>query len=199
MQSASCRLSSDRKPRDSFTLVELLNVILIIAAMAAIIFAVTVRVKDQTHAATDTGKFRSIGIALANIAQGINGTIPHGNLAKDPVSCGLLYPGDARLPATGGAHSLDRLQTPRTFVVFSTGIGQSEMGRESTRMPDFSKMVIRDDANHLGDYMRTQYVADVGNNVQTCYRVSRTGKMALYLFGNGQVVLLPMLVMSCVS
>lgn len=86
------------KAGSGFTLTELLVVILIIVVLAAVSFSVTVRVREQAVTATDTGKFRQVGIALQGIAQENNGIIPHGNLAKDP-NGGFLYPG-AVIPGT---------------------------------------------------------------------------------------------------
>jgi hypothetical protein len=84
--------------RSGFTLVELLVVILILAVLAAISFSVAARVRDQAFTASDTGKFRQVGAALASIAQDNNGIIPHGNLAKD-TSGNFTYPG-AVIPGT---------------------------------------------------------------------------------------------------
>jgi prepilin-type N-terminal cleavage/methylation domain-containing protein/prepilin-type processing-associated H-X9-DG protein len=86
------------RPSGGFTLMELLVVILIIAALAAITFTVTTRLKDQAITAADTGKLRQVSIALAGIAQENNGIIPHGNLARDS-SGNFLYPG-AVIPGT---------------------------------------------------------------------------------------------------
>jgi prepilin-type N-terminal cleavage/methylation domain-containing protein len=81
-----------------FTLMELLVVVLIVAALAAIIFTVTSRIRMQAITAADTGKLRQVGIALADIAQDNNGIIPHGNMARD-ASGGFVYPG-AVIPGT---------------------------------------------------------------------------------------------------
>ncbi len=90
-----------RRAENGFTLVELLVVITIIIALAGITFTVTTRVRNQAINATDTSKFRQVGIALASIAQENNGIIPHGNLAKDS-SGAFLYPG-AVIPGTEAA------------------------------------------------------------------------------------------------
>jgi prepilin-type N-terminal cleavage/methylation domain-containing protein/prepilin-type processing-associated H-X9-DG protein len=74
-----------------FTLVELLVSITIIAVLATLTFLVTARVKDQAIAATDTGKFRQVGVALASIAQENNGIIPH----DVPSKPGFGIPGTA--------------------------------------------------------------------------------------------------------
>ena len=87
--------------RGGFTLVELLVVILIIVVLAGITFTVSSRVRDQAITATDTGKFRQVGVALAGISQDNNGVIPHGNMAKD-ANGSLLYPG-ATIPGTESA------------------------------------------------------------------------------------------------
>lgn len=87
-----------RRFRNGFTLIELLVVILIIVVLAAITFSVTIRVRDQALAATDTGKFRQVAVAIQSVAQENNGIIPHGNMTKDS-SGNILYPG-AVIPGT---------------------------------------------------------------------------------------------------
>lgn len=87
-----------RSSASGFTLVELLVVITIVVVLAGITFTVTTRVRDQAVTATDTGKFRQVGIALQSIAQDNNGIIPHGNMAKDPDG-NFTYPG-AVIPGT---------------------------------------------------------------------------------------------------
>lgn len=106
MKTLSKPLECGTKPPPGFTLVELLVVILIIVVLAALSFSVTGRAKDQAYAAADSGKFRQVGIALSGIAQENFGIIPHGNLAKDPVTGGLLYPG-AAIPSSGSAPGAD--------------------------------------------------------------------------------------------
>jgi prepilin-type N-terminal cleavage/methylation domain-containing protein/prepilin-type processing-associated H-X9-DG protein len=90
--------TESRRTASGFTLVELLVVITIIVVLAGITFTVTSRVRDQAVTATDTGKFRQVGIALQSIAQDNNGIIPHGNMAKDQDG-NFLYPG-AVIPGT---------------------------------------------------------------------------------------------------
>jgi prepilin-type N-terminal cleavage/methylation domain-containing protein/prepilin-type processing-associated H-X9-DG protein len=90
--------SEARRAGSGFTLIELLVVVLIIVVLAGITFSVTTRVRDQAVAATDTGKFRQVAVALQSVAQDNNGIIPHGNMAKDP-SGNFLYPG-AVIPGT---------------------------------------------------------------------------------------------------
>jgi prepilin-type processing-associated H-X9-DG protein len=63
-----------------------------ILVLAGIIFTVGSRARDQAIAATDTGKFRQVGVALASIAQDNNGITPHGNLAKNSDGS-FMYPG----------------------------------------------------------------------------------------------------------
>ncbi len=92
------RIRCPRRSSSGFTLVELLVVITIIVVLAAITFTVSSRVRDQAITATDSGKFRQVGIALASIAQENNGIIPHGNLAKNSDG-GFIYPG-ASIPGT---------------------------------------------------------------------------------------------------
>lgn len=101
MKSSSCSPFTIAGLNRGFTLIELLVVITIIIILAAATFTVNSRVRDQAFAATDTGKFRQVGIALANIAQENNGIIPHGNLAKD-ANGSFLYPG-AVIPGTESA------------------------------------------------------------------------------------------------
>lgn len=84
--------------RRGFTLVELLVVITIVVVLAVVSFSVTARVRDQAITATDSGKLRQVGIALASIAQDNFGIIPHGNLAKDS-NGNFIYPG-AAIPST---------------------------------------------------------------------------------------------------
>jgi prepilin-type N-terminal cleavage/methylation domain-containing protein/prepilin-type processing-associated H-X9-DG protein len=91
-------ITAARRAARGFTLVELLVVITIIVVLAAITFTVTTRVRDQAVTATDTGKFRQVGIALQSIAQDNNGIIPHGNMSKD-TDGNFLYPG-AVIPGT---------------------------------------------------------------------------------------------------
>lgn len=98
MKLNSRSLPTGAKSQTGFSLVELLVVITIVIALAAIIFTVTTRVRDQAISATDTGKFRQVGVALAAIAQENNGVIPHGNLAKNSDGS-FLYPG-AVIPGT---------------------------------------------------------------------------------------------------
>lgn len=82
MKSRSCCLFCRCNPRAGFTLVEILVVITLILVLAALTFAVTGRVTEQALLATDSGKFRQVGVALASIAQDNNGIIPHENVAK---------------------------------------------------------------------------------------------------------------------
>jgi prepilin-type N-terminal cleavage/methylation domain-containing protein/prepilin-type processing-associated H-X9-DG protein len=127
-----------RRVGGGFTLVELLVVITIIVVLAGITFAVTSRVRDQAITATDTGKFRQVGIALQSIAQDNNGIIPHGNLAKDS-SGNFLYTG-AVIPGTDSGQGdrfnfhemIDRyFPPPPTFNPASIYNYQTREGSES--------------------------------------------------------------------
>lgn len=88
-----------------FTLVELLVVITIIVVLAAVSFSVTGRVKDQAIAATDTGKFRQVSIALASMAQENNGIIPHEARGKP----GFGIPNTEAVPGQGNRYAFHEM------------------------------------------------------------------------------------------
>lgn len=80
-----------------FTLVELLVVIVIIAALSAAGFTAATSARAQAIAATDSAKLRQVGTALVSLAQDNRGIIPHG-----ATSNGVPLPGYG-IPGTGMA------------------------------------------------------------------------------------------------
>ncbi len=70
---------------------------------------------------------------------------------------------------------------------YNANLNNSNWVGRLANVPDQSKIVICAETNHVGGEMRPTDSVTFANNVNTRYRVSRTGKTALYLFLDGHV------------
>lgn len=73
---------SEKRHLRGFTLIELLVVITIIAALAAILLAVTSRIRAHAITAADISKLKQVSVAVMSAAQENSGIIPHNNQSK---------------------------------------------------------------------------------------------------------------------
>lgn len=86
---------SSVKPRRAFTLIELLVVIAIIAILAAILFPVFARARENARRASCQSNLKQIGLGIAQYTQDYDETMPRGltnNGVRDIVWAGVLQP-----------------------------------------------------------------------------------------------------------
>lgn len=98
MQSQRSRFHSLR----GFTLIELLVSIVIVAALASIVFAVSIRVKDKANASVCVSNLRQVGQLMNGAAIENNGMYHHGGPPQGWVRR-LLADVDSSYPNTGGS------------------------------------------------------------------------------------------------
>lgn len=98
MQSQRSRFHSLR----GFTLIELLVSIVIVAALASVVFAVSIRVKDKANASVCVSNLRQVGQLMNGAAIENNGMYHHGGPPQGWVRR-LLADVDSSYPNTGGS------------------------------------------------------------------------------------------------
>src|SRR5476651_819462 len=80
------------RSRHGFTLIELLVVIAIIAILAAILFPVFARAREQARRTSCLSNMKQIGLALFMYAQDYDETLPERYGCSDvPANCGADY------------------------------------------------------------------------------------------------------------
>jgi len=88
--------------QSGFTLVELLVSIVIVAALASVVFAVSIRVKEKANASVCVSNLRQVGGIMNGAAVENNGLYPHGGPPQGWIRR-LVSLTDSAYPNTGGS------------------------------------------------------------------------------------------------
>ena len=196
--------------RKGFTLIELLVVIAIIGALAALLFPVFVRVRENGRRTTCISNERQLGLAFLAYAQDNGERLPvqHGDDSADPVKNRNAITSDWALKLKPFLTSLEIARCPDdtksvpytdpqtgTVVLHSYAVPQNVGGQPLTRIPAAARTVLLVETYTWGTSESLDSIAGVLGRTAFDDRqwlpVFRHNGSANYLFLDGHVKTLP--------